>query len=293
MTTAMKVTTNEAIVTNRVFKFVLMAFGFSWLFWLPAVLAGRGLIALPVPAGMLTTIGAFGPMLAALILSVQDKGLAGTRASLGHALRWRVSPVWYVVALVGPFLYQAAGMGLHMALGGQPPDMGELVGMLPGVLFNFLISVLFVGLAEEIGWRGFVLPSLQSRSNALVASLMVGGIWGLWHLPLFFNPTSSYGQVPFVAWLVFLLPMSIVHTWLYNSTRGAVLMAVLLHAMVNATGNLWLALPDIGPIIRQEPRLLLTIYMLQAVVLWAATLVITLRYDWRDLARPARYTEPL
>jgi len=89
---------------------------------------------------------------------------------------------------------------------------------------------------EEVGWRGFALPRLQKRHNALMATLAVGVLWGLWHLPLFFwtgNPMSDY---PFLAWFIGTVAVSFVYTWLYNSAKGSLLVVTLFHVLGNTFG---------------------------------------------------------
>ncbi len=111
--------------TTRAFplKFVLIAFAFTWAFWLLATLEARGLISsLPVPALFL---GAFGPMLAAVVLTAQEDGRAGLRSLLSRVVRWRVAPFWYGVVLLGPIVLTLGAMALQLVVfGGQPPSLG-------------------------------------------------------------------------------------------------------------------------------------------------------------------------
>ena len=150
-------------------------------------------------------------------------------------MRWRVTPIWYGVALLGPIVLTLGAMALHVVLGGQPPNLMAMIGVLPTVLFLFGYMFIQVGIGEEIGWRGYALPKLQGGYSALVSSVVLGVIWVLWHLPLFFNPTSSYSDTPFWAFLIFILPVSILITWIFNSTGGSTLMIMILHAMLNAS----------------------------------------------------------
>ena len=274
--------------TKFPFRFVLVAFAWSWLWWIPATLAERGMITLPIPAGLLEISGGFGPLLAAFVLTWVEAGGPGVRALAGQALRWRVALFWYGVALLGPFLYQLVAMGLHVLLGGQPPELGSLLAQVPDVLINFVLVFFLIGVAEEFGWRGYLLPRLQGQTSALLASLVVGVIWAAWHLPLFFNPGTSYIQTPFAVWLIFLLPYSVIHTWLYNSTRASLLLAIALHAMVNVTGSLWMSVPDVGPVVETTPGIVAQIYLLQAAVLWVLAGVILLVTSAQNLARQPR-----
>ncbi|HEY8599061.1 MAG TPA: CPBP family intramembrane glutamic endopeptidase, partial [Thermomicrobiales bacterium] len=91
-------------------------------------------------------------------------------------------------------------------------------------------------LTEETAWRGFALPRLQARFNALSASLILGLIWALWHLPLFFLANTGQSKMPFPGFVLDVVAVTIVMTWVYNHTRGSVLLAALFHAAFNAGG---------------------------------------------------------
>jgi hypothetical protein len=124
-------TPTSRTTTSKAFplRFVLVAFSFTWALWLLAMLEGHGLISsLPVPALFL---GAFGPMVAAVVLTAQEGGRAGLRSLLSRVVRWRVAPFWYGVVLLGPIVLQLLAMALHVLLGGQPPDLLAIVGCYP------------------------------------------------------------------------------------------------------------------------------------------------------------------
>lgn len=263
-------------------KFVLVAFAFTWFFWGLTLLEARGLLSsLPVPALFL---GAFGPMVAAVAITAQESGRAGLRLLLSRVLRWRVAPVWYAVAILGPLVLTLGAIALHVVLGGQAPDLSAMIGALPTVLALSLYMLVQVGIGEEIGWRGYALPKLQTGYSALVSSLILGVLWALWHLPLFFNPATSYSNTPFWVFLVFLLPFPILYTWIFNSTGGSVLMVMILHAVTNAsTGPLWRAIPDAATTVSST-----NVYLFQAAVLWVAAAAVVLVYGARNLSRRPR-----
>jgi hypothetical protein len=107
-----------------------------------------------------------------------------------------------------------------------------------------LMLTIFAGMGEEFGWRGFALPRLQARYNALVSSLIVGVFWSLWHIPLFFvEGTAQYqwgldaGLIPAVLmYSSFVISLAIQLTWVFNNTKGSVLLAAVLHG----AGNAWM-----------------------------------------------------
>jgi membrane protease YdiL (CAAX protease family) len=272
-------------------KYILVAFAFTWTFWLLATLEARGLISsLPVPALFL---GAFGPVVAAVAITAQEGGRAGLRSLLGRILRWRVAPFWYGVALLGPIVLQLVAIALHVALGGQPPDPLAMVGAVPTVLVTFVYMLIQVGIGEEVGWRGYALPRLQSGYSALLSSVILGVAWTLWHLPLFFNPATGYSITPFWVFLVFLLPVSILITWVFNSTGGSLLIIMILHAMLNASNSpLWRAIPDYSTREATTTAVVTHLYLVQAAVLWVAAIAVVLVYGPRDLSlRPRQIAQ--
>ena len=164
---------------------------------------------------VLIVIGGFGPMLAAAIVISRTGGsLSGWLRSI---LRWRVSPVYYAYALGLPVLL-AVILNLALAVLGEQPDVSLVVERVPAYLQTLLLTAVIFGGQEEPGWRGFALPRLQRRHRPLVATLLLGLGWGIWHVPL-------YGPAGFVVPLV----LAFYYTWLYNKTRS-VLLCILLHA---------------------------------------------------------------
>jgi membrane protease YdiL (CAAX protease family) len=188
--------------------FFLLAYAISWLLWLPSVVGAGGI------AGVLFILGGFGPMLAALIVLRLTGG--SVRDWARQIVRWRVAPRFYAYALGLPILLLAV-VNVELALLGRSIDLGLLAERLPAYAWTFAFVAVLGGGFEEPGWRGFALPRLQRRHHPVVATLLLGLGWSLWHLPV-------YG-------LSFLGPMLFVffYTWLYNQT-GSVLLCILLHA---------------------------------------------------------------
>ena len=288
-------TTSAPTTTARAFplKYFVIAFAFTWLFWWLAALGARDVI--PALPGI-TVIGTFGPLVAAVIVTAQESGRAGLRSLLSRILHWRVAPIWYAVALLGPLVITLAAMVLEvLALGGQPPSLGVLIGELPSSLLTLVVNavymLIFVTLGEEVGWRGYALPALQARYSALLASLILGVLWALWHLPVFFNPDTSYSNLPFLLFLVFMVPVAVLMTWLFNSTGGSVLMAMFFHAVLNSADELWKVLPEysVEPSSAAEAAAASAhLYLMLAIVLWVAAVVLVLIYGPRNLSRHPR-----
>jgi uncharacterized protein len=276
--------------TTRAFplKYFVIAFAFTWFFWVLAALGARE--AIPALPG-LTVIGTFGPLVAAAMVTAQEGGTEELRSLLGRVVRWRVAPVWYGVAILGPLALTLAAIALHATLGGRMPGIGALVGTLPVVLLTAAYMLVFVALGEEVGWRGYALPALQARHGALLSSLILGVLWALWHLPLFFNPDTLYGNLPFVLFLAYLLPLTILITWVYNGTGGSVLLAMILHAFMNASSAVWAVLPEYVAEPEGAAEALVRnahVHLMMAIVLWAAAVAVVLVLGPRDLSRRPR-----
>jgi len=127
-------------------------------------------------------------------------------------------------------LITAVIISLEALLGGSLPDWSKFV---PSSLVPLFIMNLLSNVWEEIGWRGFALPRLQNHFNALLASFIMGLIWSLWHLPLMLNPNNPMSGFPWYAEIVFSLALTVIYTWMFNSTRGSLLFVTLFHAMSN------------------------------------------------------------
>jgi membrane protease YdiL (CAAX protease family) len=145
---------------------------------------------------------------------------------------------WYAavlaVAVLGPL-----ALGLSVVVGDRTADVDVTV---VGALAFFAFSI-FPGsaLGEEIGWRGFALPHLQARTSALRAALLIGVVWGCWHLPLWLRGAETNPLLLFVPFVVMVIAMSVLCTWIYNGTGGSLLVVVLLHAAANLPLTLLIA----------------------------------------------------
>ncbi len=270
--------------------YFVLAFAFTWFFWGLGVLGERGV--LPAVPG-LTVIGTFGPLVAAVVLTAWEDGRGGLRSLLGRVLRWRVAPVWYGVAVLGPLALTLAAVSLHVTLGGRTPSPAALAGALPSVLFVAVYMLLFVALGEEVGWRGYALPALQARYGALASSAILGAMWAVWHLPQFFNPTTLYSDLPFALFLAYLVPFAVLITWVFNSTGGSVFMVMLVHAITNACTMVWKALPEYSGgsaamSAAEAAAANVHVNLMVTVSMWAAAAAVVLVYGATNLSRKPR-----
>ena len=136
-------------------------------------------------------------------------------------------------------------LGIYSAIKGQLPNMSVVLqGMglendqiVLAVVFSplfFLINTILGGpIAEEYGWRGYAQPRLQKKFSPLLSGLILGLFWSLWHLPLFMFLPKAVGQMPIMAYMPLMITVGVIFSWLFNKTRGSVLLAILLHGGLN------------------------------------------------------------
>jgi uncharacterized protein len=200
--------------------FLILAFALSWWSWPFMLVNSEGTPLVP-----------FGPFIAAFIVLALTRGRAGIRKLLMSMVSWRVGLGWYAVALLLPVAIMLGVLYLNALFGGPALTAADFPDWYTLPLL-FLFTTLVAGpLFEEPGWRGFALPRLQSKYTPLVASLVVGVIWAIWYLPeLLSDPT---GQRPPLQFFVWVLAQSVVYTWVYNGTRGSVLLVILMHGSSN------------------------------------------------------------
>jgi membrane protease YdiL (CAAX protease family) len=235
---------------NQLILFFGLAFAISWLGMLPA-LTGSGVLRFTA------FLYLFSPAIAALVTAGMADGLAGVKGLLGRYLLWKTHPGWYVLALLlvpGIFLVAAA-----------VTFRSELGALWTNNPWFFLVAsfafLMVVTSGEEIGWRGFALVQLQSVvRNTFLGGVVLGVIWGLWHAPVYLIPEQS--QFPFYLFMLFITGLSVVYSVLFQSTRGSLLLAVLLHAST-----------DLMPRILQIDKFTLSSWTVFVVLTWISALV--------------------
>jgi len=194
------------------------------------------------PAAM--QLGALSSSLAAIVLVLIEGRKGALRELLGRALIWRVGIRWWIFALFFMIVPSVASLYLYNLLGGPGVDWSRLQPLYK-IVPMFIFLTIAAGIGEEFGWRGFLLPRLQARHNALVSGLIVGVAWAVWHIPLFFiKGTSQYeqqlegGLLPAIlGYSAFVIANSVLFTWLFNNTRGSVLLAAVFHGASNTWGG--------------------------------------------------------
>jgi uncharacterized protein len=203
--------------------YFVLAFALSWSIW-PLILIN------PTSSPLVP----FGPLIAAVGVSLFAGGVSELGILLRQLTRWRVHVVWYLMILAGPFLIGVLSGAITVAAGAPVPDPPGYSDPL-AILVTFLTTIVLVGLFEEVGWRGFALPRLEQRLPALPAALLLGGIWVLWHLPVLISDPT--GQRPVLQFVLGTLAQSVILTWLYNSTNRSLPIVIIFHAAVNTAAR--------------------------------------------------------
>lgn len=226
-------------------SYSILAYVFSWLAWLPFVLSkdGAGFLSYrsPINGDLSLYIAGFGPALAAFVMTGLSEGKAGIRHLIQRILRWRVGLGWYLFALVG--------LPVILTLGTMivPSNVAVLswinrLALLRGYVPFLIYPVLLVGgpLGEEPGWRGFALPRLQRRYGPLVGTIILALVWAFWHVPVWltaWRASRMQNMSNVILFVLFISLWTFVFTWVFNNTRGSLLMAILLHASGDAFPN--------------------------------------------------------
>ena len=227
------------------------------------------------------TLGA-GPLVSALLVTWATGGRRGLEVLWGRIKKWRVAPRWYLTVFLLPVVLALLSLTAGVLFGGlRLSSYSPLVPLAYFVPF-FLYMLVFTGLAEEPGWRGFALPRLQSRYSAVRSSWILGVLWGVWHFPsiIYYNLSAgmpAFALLPILIGLVLgIVGWTIVNTWVYNSTESVFLM-ILLHGWYG-TVNSYLVLSSQNALAQT----------LSGVLPWALAIVLLRAYGGENLAAMPR-----
>src|SRR5512138_672201 len=237
--------------------FFLLAYALSWV---PSLFEAHSLFPL-------------GPLFAALIV-LPFIGGADVKDFLRRIVQWRVGIGWYAIVLLLPVIATSVAIGINLLLGTEAPTWERIPPLsdLPG---TFISLLLFIGLGEEPAWRGFALPRIMKGQNAVVASLILGVLHILWHLPLFGADFDATNVLP---WIIGVLGSTIITTWIYNRTHGNLLLPILFHTSVNVT-----AIYLFNKLFTGADQI--SLWWIWAACWWVVTLIILAR-NGSNLAKP-------
>jgi membrane protease YdiL (CAAX protease family) len=215
---------------------IVLMFLYTWTI----DLSNSGILPLQVPFAVYITLG-WGFIFISLLMTGLTLGKDAMVTLSKRFFIWRVGWKWWIVALLLSPTLQLASIFFTSWLTHVPVDFSHpmvrdivpldaplLALVIPWILFEVLTN------GEEMGWRGYALPRLQAKHSALVSSLIVGVIWSAWHLPKFIGMGLS-SEHSFAWFTVAHLALAVLYTWLYNNTRGSLLLVALFHAVGNTT----------------------------------------------------------
>jgi membrane protease YdiL (CAAX protease family) len=240
--------------------FFLITFSVSWISWFAVFLV-------PMPRLwrlILNQAGLAGPLLSSVIVIGVLYGRVGVRRFIGRILQWLAGIQWYLFVLFGAAALCFAAIGLYILGGGAAPAV--VLAVAPGALLS--------GFREEYGWRGLALPRLQERYSAWKASIVIGVIWALWHLPILpFIRMGLPGLTMMIIFLLEVVALSLLMAWVYNHTAGSLLLPVLYHTAYNLTLAV-LSIPTVIPL-----------WLIYLALTWMLVIVIMLRCGTARLSR--------
>jgi membrane protease YdiL (CAAX protease family) len=262
-------------------KFVGLSYVMTWIFTIPFVVLWRTSLHQTFPWWVVIFLpGAYGPSIAALILTWRRGGRPAVTALLRSLLRWRLPIALYAAVLLAPMVMTA----LATLLSGYHVTWSQvaLVRGLGAIPVAFAVALPFGPLPEELGWRGYALPRLLREHRVFVASVILGVIWTFWHTPMFWFPGAAIPSVfelsvgSIMLYLVQMIAETCLFTITYLLSGGSVLLAVLQHLAFNTSENILFSLiPEPSPELKQQ------IYLLNTLVMWVVALVALRWWTWR------------
>lgn len=181
------------------------------------------------------------PSIAGFLIAWIVEGPAGMVQLLRRMIQWRAGLRWYLlVILCIPVLLF---LGIVVMPGALAAFQAPEISFLFRYLLVIALTLWTAPLAEEAGWRGFALPRLQEYHGPLLGTLILGSLWALWHLPIWLLIPGYVGAgtgflgigIPFLGWAVMTVAETVVFTWVFNHSRGSILLAILFHTSLNAT----------------------------------------------------------
>lgn len=248
------------IKRSPLIAYFVFVFGIEWLLFFA--------LSEYLPPMIALLIGSWLPNIIGVFITGTASGRKGLREMFSKIMLWRIHFKWYLIATILPILLTFLSIWLYELMGNVAPVYAP-GGQIPLIL---VISIFTGAMGEELGWRGTALPRLQARRNALTSSLVLGILWGLYHLPSFLMSGLPLEDAPLIPFMLCALGLTFLVTWSFNHTRGSLIIVFLYHFafnfMLNATG------------VTNDPALLWILGVVSIVV--ASAIVI---FDWKHFTR--------
>lgn len=223
------------LLKRNILTYFALSFLISWALWLSPVIKGQG-IAVPDILLLLGQFALLGPAIAGFILVFSEQGKAGGKALLKSAWNWKFKKVWLLPTLLLPALMIAVTLLIKLPIEGQTLAMESTPMPLP--LFAVFLFVAG-GPLEEFGWRGYALPRLLKKYSFVTASLILGLLHGLWHLPLHFMDGTVQAAMPIWEFIAVTAVGAVIYSWIYIHTNGNLMLMLMYHWAGNLTSALF------------------------------------------------------
>jgi membrane protease YdiL (CAAX protease family) len=240
---SMKESGFKALVKRQpLLSMYIILFVLGWSGLILQILDSQGLLSMPSPvAFIIQIVTGWAPGIAAVLVTAILAGRTGVRDLLRRFLTWRVGFQWYLVALFLIAFVILGGIGLHVLFGGTMPRIPVAGSSFVNIAIVFVVFTVLGALlnTEEIAWRGFALPRLQARYGVLTAGLLIIIPEVALHIPLFFDKTNPFFQTVGIYWFsAFSIALVFIFIFVFNKTKGSLLIVTLMHASQNAWANL-------------------------------------------------------
>lgn len=253
--------------------FFVLAFTFAWVFWTIPILIKAGVYK-DAGLGSFFGLGVAAPILAATATAFISKGKEGIKSLYARFFVKKIPFIWYLLAIALPMVLSFLTTVMYGILTNQAVRISEIF-----IPLNFLSSILFLivfAALEEVGWRGFALPRIREKHNAVSSALILGLIWGLWHLPKLISEGMT-DVLSIITLIIFGLLLSVFISWFYENTGGSIFFAILIHASVNA--SIYCISPDVMEKIGFNTMSLIFI------AIWSLFAISVVIYSGQDLIR--------
>lgn len=236
---------------KKLFVFLILTFLWSWILWIIGLnYLSEGINQESIGKFLVFFfVGVYGPTISGIITTLFFDGLKGLFELIKKLFIWKVPFKYYLYIIFLPIIFVIIGMTLYSQFIGEIGGFDKMAYL---SIPTILLTGLYAGpLGEELGWRGFLLPEFQKKYSNLKSAIIIGFIWFVWHIPLWWAPfgTLVSGEpisiIPVIAYFIMLICLSIIITWLVINTQGSVLIAILFHLSINA-GIVLLFYPELN-----------------------------------------------
>jgi len=257
---------------KKIFTFLILTFLWSWTNWSIGLNYLSDGINQESIGKFITYffIGVYGPSISGVLTTLFFEGLSGLLDLLKKLIIWKTPFKNYLFIILLPIVFVIIGIVLYSSFVGQ-------IGSLDSNAFLMIPTILWAGLfagplGEELGWRGFLLPEFQKKFPNLKSAIIIGIVWFIWHIPLFWAPFGTLVSgapidlLPVLTYFIMLICLSIIITWLVINSKGSVLIAILFHLSINA-GIALLFYPELNTdfkivhLLSSIPMLIFTIFL--------------------------------